>query len=90
MGMDPAIQGQGRELQEVLKQFKLATSTPSSATVLPTPRLKNSSAGDKSAMVEEVGDKQRKSPRFSKKNVSGKSMIRLAQELVARKCGILG
>jgi hypothetical protein len=31
---------------------------------------------------------QRRSPRFKKKNSSGKSIIKLAQDLVAKKCGI--
>jgi hypothetical protein len=77
----------GKELLEVLRLFKQATTSPLSSFLLDTPKHK---ANSKSQTSEGDGgpDKQRKSPRLSGKGGTGKSVLRLAQDLVAKKCGI--
>jgi hypothetical protein len=87
--MDSETQKKGIELQEVLRLFKKATTYPLSACILETPKHKSSSQLPTDDKEEAVFDNHRKSPRLSGKNSKGKSVIKLAQDLVAKKCGII-
>jgi hypothetical protein len=64
-------------------------SSPLSGFVLQTPQNKiidQSTTNDKVDPGEAI---IRKSPSLKKKNNSGKTVIKLAQDLVARKCGVI-
>jgi hypothetical protein len=87
--LDQSTQEKGLELHELLKQFKQATSTPLSRYVLRTPKHKIPTQVD-SPNIDVLEEAIiRKSPKLQKKNNSGKAVIKLAQDLVAKKCGII-
>jgi hypothetical protein len=88
--MGQTTQRQGLELQEVLRLFKEANSAPLSSYIMQTPYHKVSDAiGIAQISVEAKGKAmQRKNPRIEEKNSNGKTIIKLAQDLVAKKCGI--
>lgn len=87
--MDPQLQEQGRDLHEVLQLFKATTTAPLSSFVLDTPNYKTKSTLDEGDVELLNSKKPRQSPRLKKKTTKGKSIIKSAQELVAKKCGIL-
>jgi hypothetical protein len=87
VAMDPDTLEKGKKLHEVLQLFKQATTTPPSSSILQTLKHKNkttsnhNSGGSKGTL--------RKSPRLQAKNNFEKSMVKLAQDLTAKKCGII-
>jgi hypothetical protein len=85
MEMDPSTREKGRELQEMLRLFKETTTQPLTGFVLQTPTHK---AGAPSAATT-TKEKPRESPRLKAKLASDKSITRLAQDLVAKKCGAI-
>jgi hypothetical protein len=87
--MDAAMQEQGRELQELMRMFRQSTTTPLLECVLQTPSHKAKLSENTPAEKEKTQSTQRKSPRLKAKKKSDKSIIKLAQDLVAKKCGIL-
>jgi hypothetical protein len=87
--MDSGTKAQGEQLFEVLQMFKLATSSPLSGSIVRTPAHKDISHEVRRFDSADSCDKQRKSPRISTKSSNGKSALRLAQDLIAKKCGIL-
>jgi hypothetical protein len=93
--IDVEIQRQGKELHELLQMFKQASTEPLSSFVLKTPIHKgNASTGTlpTTDFEPQKHKNSRKSPRLQEKGIKskGKSVIKKAQEIVARKCGILG
>jgi hypothetical protein len=93
VSMDPDTLNKGRNLQDVLRMFKNSTTSPLSACVLETPKHKGKVAGsceDHTPVTTAENPMQRKSPRFKEKNSQGKSILKLAQDLIAKKWGILG
>jgi hypothetical protein len=76
----------------VLRLFKEATTTPLSGYMLQTPQHKGFSTTTKNpaqspVVKEDAGPK--KGPRLREKNSAGKAILHLAQETVAKKCGII-
>jgi hypothetical protein len=69
--------------------FKQANSEPLASSILQT--LAHNLVSTKKKIPLEISkkDKQHKSPRLQNKEHNGKTIIKKAQELVARKCGIL-
>jgi hypothetical protein len=67
--MDPELQQQGSELQEVLRMFKETTTSPLSSCILQTP--KNKVVLLENIVVSEGGssNQQRKSPRLNQRTV---------------------
>jgi hypothetical protein len=84
--MDPVDQEQGEELHEVLKLFKQATSNPLSACLLQTPKHKAQAKVSKEIPKE---GSSRQSPELKAKKGKDKSITRLAQDLVVKKCGLI-
>lgn len=85
----------GRDIQVLLRLYKETTTKPLSSCVLSTPTHK---VNPKSAAIKQKAvahdpegkmQKERKSPRLQAKLAKGKSVVKLVEELVARKCGIL-
>jgi hypothetical protein len=71
----------------MLSMFKQSTSTPLSGFVLQTPQHK---ADPPSNYLPLDGEKEKgpwRSPRLMKKNSSEKGIFKLAQDLIAKKCG---
>jgi hypothetical protein len=68
--------------------FKQATTSPLSSFLLETPKHK---ANNKFQASDKRGgsDKPRKSHRLNGNDSKGKSMLKLAQDLVVKKCGII-
>jgi hypothetical protein len=64
----------------------LTTTTPLPGCILDTPKHKSV---DKSIKESKEADNLRKSPMLSGRINKGKSVVNLAQDLVARKCGII-
>jgi hypothetical protein len=87
--MDPEIQEIGKKLQKVLKLFRQSTSSPTSSFLLQTPKYKAKEVSDKTTPAQVSEGDQRQSPRLKAKKTKDKSILRLAQDLVAKKCGIL-
>jgi hypothetical protein len=84
--MDFETREQGKEMHEVLKLFKTTTTSPMSSCILQMPKHKRRIVEDSPKSVQGT---QRRSPRLSaKKKPTGKSIVRLAKEFVAKKCGI--
>jgi hypothetical protein len=86
--IDTAIQEQGKELHELLQLFKQSSSEPLSSFILQTP-TKKINVDDHSQIGASKQREQRKSPRPSAKTSKGKSIIKKAQDLIAKNCGIL-
>jgi hypothetical protein len=89
MSMDHATQDQGQELHQMLSLFKQATSTPLSGFVLETPKHKSVAVAGQTPTDGLPDARPWRSPRLKKKNSSGKGIIKLAQDLIAKKCDIL-
>jgi hypothetical protein len=88
MVQDPESLRQGREPLEVLRMFKETTTSPLSSFILETPKHKGNDIAQ--AFVLEGGlEMTRKSPRVSGKASKEKSVLKLAQNLVTKKCGII-
>jgi hypothetical protein len=85
--MDQAVQDQGHQLQDLLRQFKNATSAPLSGFVIQTPQRKMKMQVEVTATQGEAT--ARKRPRIQKKISEGKTMVKLAQDLIAKKYGII-
>lgn len=89
------VRDEGRNIHELLRLYKETTTEPLSSFVLSTPthKIKQKDATTKQAEVAVVTEvkkhKERKSPRLQAKLAKGKTVVKMAQELVARKCGIL-
>jgi hypothetical protein len=86
--MDQATQQQGQELQEVLKMFKQAHSSPLSSCILKTPQHKRLAILAQTQMSDQHADLKTKSTRLKGKTSSGKIVVRMAQDLIAKKWGI--
>jgi hypothetical protein len=86
-----AIKEQGRDLHELLQMFRQANSEPLSSFILQIPKHKK--AADEPQLKQPPNNlkqkKQRKSPRLQEQRPKGKSVLKKAQELIARKCGIV-
>jgi hypothetical protein len=87
--MDSEIKAQGEQLFEILQMFKQATTSPLSTSVLETPSHKVISQEVRNNFLGGSPDKQRKIPRLSAKSSKGKYVLKLAQDLIAKKCGIV-
>lgn len=85
--MDPAIQEQGNDLQEVLHLFRSSTSAPLSIFVLETPKYKKEAPSANNSAQQQ--GKPRQSPRLKTKLSTGQSIVKMAQNLVAKKCRIV-
>jgi hypothetical protein len=87
--IDAEIRKQGQDLQEMLRMFKDSTSAPLSSCILQTPQNKIPSTKDPALQIDAEQElQQRKSPRLKNKNNSGKTIVKLAQDLIAKKRGI--
>jgi hypothetical protein len=86
--MDPSIQHQGKELQEMVCLLWQTTTEPLSQAILNTPKHKKQTNEDEPIQKLKREFKQRKSPMLQAKS-SDKSVIKLAQDLVPKKCGII-
>jgi hypothetical protein len=69
--------------------FKQTIASLLSSCILQTP--KNKVVLLENTVVSEGGpsNQQRKSPRLNSKNSGGKSIVRLAHDLVVKKCGVI-
>lgn len=75
----------------MLRAFKETTTEPISVTsfVLETPLHKKVMLAAKDDQPTDNSNSKRKSPRLKEKLVKGKTIVKIAQELVAKKCGVL-
>jgi hypothetical protein len=89
MEMDPSTQDKGKELQEMMRLFKETTTQPLSAFVLHTPVHKTGGPQKDTASKAMSQQKPRESPRLKAKLNKDKSITKLAQDLVAKKCGVI-
>jgi hypothetical protein len=78
--MDSGTKAQGEKLVDVLQLFKQATTSPTHKTI--------TSEARKTPETTSLAS-QRKSPRLSAKSSKGKPVIKLAQDLIAKRCGIV-
>jgi hypothetical protein len=69
--------------------FKQDTTKPLSSFMLPTPKHKKTDLRDKSMKKAVRPEKLQQSPRLKDKGTKGKPIIKMAQELVAKKCGFM-
>jgi hypothetical protein len=83
--MDQATYEQGKDIKELLRQFRLTVTTPLSGFILQTPQ--HNILDQNAEQNKEEG--LWRSPRLKKKNSGGKAIVKLAQDLVVKKCGIL-
>jgi hypothetical protein len=81
--MDQATYEQGKDIKELLRQFTV--TTPLSGFILQTPQ--HNILDQNAEQNKEEG--LWRSPRLKKKNSGGKAIVKLAQDLVVKKCGIL-
>jgi hypothetical protein len=87
--IDWAIQDQGAELHELLQMFKDASTEPLASFVLQTPKHKIVLPTDHVPKSSSLGTDTRCSPWLKGKMPKGKSIIKMAHEMVAKKCGIV-
>jgi hypothetical protein len=87
--MGQVVQEQGQEIQNMLRLFKQTTSTPLSGCLLQTPQDKLKIINETMSVDSQEEASPRKSPRLMKKNNGGKGIIKMAQDLIAKKCGIV-
>jgi hypothetical protein len=87
--VDQMIQEQGQQLHELLQLFKQTTTMPLSSYVLQTPTHKTPNQTGPEPKDLSMEKKQRKSQRLKEKNDRGKPIIKMAQDLVAKKCGVI-
>jgi hypothetical protein len=85
--LDSETLEKGTKLQEVLHLFRQATTTPLATSILEMPKHKDGKDTNQKTIATK--DTPRKSPRLQAKNSSKKSMVKLAQYLLAKKCGII-
>jgi hypothetical protein len=85
--LDSKTLEKGRKLQEVLHLFRQATTTPLATSIMEMPKHKDGKDTNQKTVASK--DTPRKSPRLQAKNSSKKSMVKLAQDLLAKKCGII-
>jgi hypothetical protein len=83
--MDQATYEQGKDIKELLRQFRLTVTTPLSGFILQTPQRNILDQNAEQNKEEGLW----RSPRLKKKNSGGKTIVKLAQDLVVKKCGIL-
>jgi hypothetical protein len=69
--------------------YTCANSTPLAGCILETPKTKLPPAAKPQDMVTDPSTKYRSSQRLKQKSNKGKSILKMAQDLVARKCGIV-
>jgi hypothetical protein len=69
--------------------FKQATTTPLSNFLMQTPHHKKPCQEEQGRSSGKKELEQRKSPRLKVKNSEVKTTIRLAQDLIAKKCGVI-
>jgi hypothetical protein len=69
--------------------FKEASTEPLASFVLQTPKHKTILHEDHVPKSSSLGTGTRCSPRLKGKMPKGKSIIKMAQEMVAKKCGIV-
>jgi hypothetical protein len=86
--LDHATQEKGKQLHEVMRMFKQTTTLPLSSFLLHTPHKNTVSTvpplpNDPSQTIN------RARPSLKAKKDSGKSITRSAQDLVAKKCGVI-
>jgi hypothetical protein len=70
--------------------LRQANSKPLASFILQTPQYKKSSAELPEASEPDKQKNTKRSPRLKEKGTKGNNIIKKAQELVAKKCGILG
>jgi hypothetical protein len=87
--IDEQTQGQGKELLELLQEFKQATTGPISSFILQTPTNKGKKVSEVSPVETDTQLPYRRSSRLKKKASKDKLLIKMAQELIAKKCGLL-
>jgi hypothetical protein len=71
------------------QMFRNATTKPLAACVLATPKHKQSDTAGTTLVKSANQDKPRQSPRLEEKSTKDKPILKMAQELVAKRCGIL-
>jgi hypothetical protein len=86
--MDKPIQKQGQNLQEVLRLFREAHTTPLSNFIMQTPQHKLPIISDQTQPSDQDEKDQMQSSRFKGNNKSGKTIVKMAQDLIAKKWGI--
>jgi hypothetical protein len=69
--------------------FKEANTEPLAACILPTPKHKTKQTDKQAPTLVSNQAEHRKSPKLQNKGSKSKTMIKMAQELVEKKCGIL-
>jgi hypothetical protein len=89
MSIDPETQEKGKQLQDILRLFKQATTQPLSSFILQTPVYKNKTSDAVSIKDSVPQNLQRQSPRLKAKNNDGNTISKMAQDVVAKKCGLL-
>lgn len=91
--MDPAVQAHGRELEEMLRLFRQKNTTTLSEFGFPTPANKMVNKKDKNEKKTTKTQMPKctlgKSSSLKSKCDKGKTIVQMAQELVAKKCGII-
>jgi hypothetical protein len=87
--MDLGTRAQGEQLIEVLQLFKQATTSPLSGSILKTHAHKVIPQEVRSIKEIANSNPHRKSPRLSAKGSKGKIVLKLAQDLIVKKCGIV-
>lgn len=84
--MPTIIQDDGQQLQEILQLFKQSTASPISGSLLTTPL-------NKKDLVQKINEaeaiQKRESPRLKNKRVHGKTVVEMAQDLIAKKWGVV-
>jgi hypothetical protein len=69
--------------------FRLANFEPLSGCILEMPKSKVPSSSKVQVRVATPTTNQRSSPRLKQKPKKGKSILKMAQDLVTKKCGIV-
>jgi hypothetical protein len=84
----PTRMDQEIQQQEMMRLFKQTTTEPISEFILQTPQYKKTKTHKQTHPTVDDELVQRKSPRLKGKINNGKTVVKLAQDLIAKKCGI--
>jgi hypothetical protein len=87
--IDQTIQKQGRDFHELLQLFKQTNTEPLSSFIMQTPTHKSITTIEPSQKEATKQGNQRESPRLKEKGTKGKPVLKLAQDLVAKRRGVL-
>jgi hypothetical protein len=74
---------------ELLQMYKQTTTVPLSGSILKNPAHKVIPQATKISLEARESITPRKSPRLIAKGSKGKFVLKLAQDLIAKKCGIV-